>query len=272
MAYASDLKKYFVYLKAKRLDAKLLKHQDIENYLFHRKQAGDDVATIYRQLESIRMFHRFLFAESLSLVDPAQKTVSPRLLQRLPVVFSLQSIETLLNHIPLDKERGLRLRAMLEMLYATGLRVSELVGLRISQVNEEEGFVRVLGKGKKERMVPIGKTALIYLQKYLTVRAQKFKDRQHDADTLFLSKFGRGMTRNEFWRQLKNAAREAGLSDALSPHKIRHSFASHLLEGGADLRSLQELLGHASVSTTQIYTHVDTRRIKQEHKKHHPRA
>lgn len=271
LAYASDLKKYGRWLSEQQLKVLELPAREIENYLLSRRKKNESVATIYRQLESIRMFHRFLFSEGLSEKDAGQKTVAPRLLQALPRVYSVVEIDRLLDAVDLSSVQGVRLRAMIEVLYAAGLRVSELVQLRLSALDFENGIVRVLGKGNKERLVPLGKSALSWVSRYLELRSQRGL-RAQQSDVLFLSKFDQAMTRNEFWRQLKNAAKVAGLSEQLSPHKLRHSFASHLLEGGADLRVLQELLGHASVTTTQIYTHVDNRRLKQEHKKFHPRG
>ncbi|OGR54723.1 MAG: hypothetical protein A2034_01920 [Elusimicrobia bacterium GWA2_38_7] len=160
---------------------------------------------------------------------------------------------------------------MLELLYAAGLRVSELVGLKLNQVALDSGFVRVIGKGKKERIVPLGNAAKSAVRRYLEIREKKFKGQEIEKDALFVTKYGKRMSRNEFWRQLKNFSKKTGLSQ-ISPHTIRHSFATHLLEGGADLRSVQELLGHSSLATTQIYTHLETRLLKESHKKFHPRS
>lgn len=271
-AYASDLKQYLTHLhKAGILPGKAT-HHDITDYLMERKSAGVKVSTVCRELESIRMFHKFLFAEELAEQDPGSKTMSPRMMPRLPSVLSQRDIERLLSAIDLKHEQGIRFRAMCELLYATGVRVSELVGMQMDQLDLESGFVRVIGKGRKERIVPIGQTAKAYLSKYLQARAEKFKKRPHEANVLFLSKFGKALSRNEFWRQLKIYAKEAGIKAPISPHVLRHSFASHLLEGGADLRSLQELLGHSSLTTTQIYTHIETKRLKETHRKFHPRG
>ncbi len=271
-AYASDLKQYLTYLAKKRLKADKVNHHDISDYLWTRKETGMKTSTLARELESIRMFHKYLFAENLTSADPGSKTVSPRLLSKLPSVLSARDIERLLAAIPLNREPGLRFRAMCETLYATGMRVSELVGLKMDQLDLDSCFVRVIGKGNKERIVPIGQSAKAYLRQYLAARARKFEKRPHDKETVFLSKFGRKMTRNEFWRVLRNYSRAARIKGHISPHVLRHSFASHLLEGGADLRSVQELLGHSSLTTTQIYTHIETKRLKETHRKFHPRG
>jgi integrase/recombinase XerD len=270
-AYASDLRFYLVWLRQRKIAVPKATHHDISDYLWARKQQKLKVSTLCRELESIRMFHRYLFAESHSEADPGSKTQSPRLQHRLPSVLSIREVDRLLAAIPMKTEVGVRFKAMLELLYATGMRVSELVGLKRSQLDLESGFARVVGKGRKERIVPLGSAASVAVRRYLDAKAKKFKDRAPDREALFVTKFGKPMTRNEFWRQLKNFCRQAGVKP-ISPHTIRHSFASHLLEGGADLRTLQELLGHSSLSTTQIYTHVEGKRIKDAHKKFHPRG
>ena len=247
-------------------------HTHIADYLRKRRDEGLKTSSLYRELESIRNFHKFLFAEDYSKADPGAKTISPRLAQRLPSVLSARDVDRLLSSITSRLEPGIRFKAMLEVLYATGMRVSELINLNISQVDLESGFVKVIGKGKRERIVPLGEAARVAVRKYLAARASKFSRRSHDPQGLFLSKFGRKISRGEFWRRLKVQAKKAGLPQSISPHVLRHSFASHLLEGGADLRSVQELLGHSSLSTTQIYTHIDTRRMKEMHRKYHPRG
>ena len=271
-AYHSDLKAYLSYLDSRRLDVLKADHTHIADYLRKRRDEGLKTTSIYRELESIRNFHKYLFSEELSKADPGTKTSAPRLAHKLPSVLSTRDVERLLNSVPSRKEQDIRFKAMLELLYATGMRITELVSLNLSQVDLESGFIKVIGKGKKERIVPVGETARVALRKYLAARALKFSGKTHDAQGLFLSKFGKKISRNEFWRRLKIHAKKAGLSQSISPHVLRHSFASHLLEGGADLRSVQELLGHSSLSTTQIYTHIDTRRMKEMHRKFHPRG
>lgn len=271
-AYASDLKTYLEFLTSKNLDPVHIPHETITDYLRSRRDLGLKASSVGRELEAIRMFHRYLFSEGLSTQDPSAKTVSPRFLQHLPSVMSVREVERLIFSIPDEKEKDIRFKAMLELLYATGMRVSELTRLPLRAVDMETGFVRILGKGRKERIVPLGRAAAAALHKYLAARSAKFADRSHDTEALFLTKFGKPMSRNEFWRQLNTYAARAGIRGKIHPHILRHSFATHLLEGGADLRSVQELLGHSSLVTTQIYTHLDTRQMKESHRRFHPRG
>jgi integrase/recombinase XerD len=271
-AYRSDLKTYLDYLYSRRLDPLAIEHFQITDYLRARREKGLKTSSICRELESVRQFHKFLFSENISKIDSGTKTVSPRLVHRLPGVLSVSDVERLLSSIPSQRETEIRFKAMLETLYATGMRVSELVNLNLSQMDLDSGFVRVIGKGRRERIVLLGSAARSAVRKYLAARSRKFEGRSHDMQGLFLTKLGRKMTRGEFWRQLKVCAGRAGLSQSISPHMLRHSFASHLLAGGADLRSIQELLGHSSLATTQIYTHIDTRQMKEMHRRYHPRG
>lgn len=271
-SYQYDLRNYLIYLDFHHLDVLKVTHQQIIEYLWFRKEKGFQTTTLYRELESIKMFHKFLFSENYAQSDPGAKTISPKVIHHLPSVLTVREVERLLSSMRISREVDVRFKAMLELLYATGMRVSELVNLKMSQVDMESGFIRVIGKGKKERIVPFGLSARTALRSYLSVRSKKFQKRSHDADVLFLTKYGGGMSRSEFWRQLKGYAKRAGISKPISPHMFRHSFASHLLAGGADLRSVQELLGHSSLSTTQIYTHVETSRLKEMHRKFHPRG
>ena len=184
---------------------------------------------------------------------------------------SVREVEKLISSIPNEKEHDIRFKAMLELLYASGMRVTELTRLPREAVDLDAGFVRIMGKGRKERMVPLGRSAAAALRKYLAVRAVKFMNRSYDKDALFLTKFGKSMSRGEFWRQLNAYTKRAGMVK-IHPHILRHSFATHLLQGGADLRSVQELLGHSSLVTTQIYTHLETRQMKDSHRRFHPRG
>lgn len=271
-AYRNDLKSYTGHLESQNLDVLEVEHRDITDYLRARRDQGIKTRSLVRELESIRMLHRYLFAEGFASKDSAAKAISPKPIHRLPNALTVRDVERLLNAIPQRKEFQIRFKAMLEVLYATGIRVSELVNLAIHQVDLDSGFVRVVGKGNRERIVPLGRAAKAAVLKYLEMRSEKFRDRLHDSQSLFLTKFGKPMTRNEFWRQLKVLAKSAGLGSSVHPHLLRHSFATHLLEGGADLRSVQELLGHASLTTTQIYTHLDSRHIKDTHRRFHPRG
>ncbi|MHB9154130.1 MAG: site-specific tyrosine recombinase XerD [Endomicrobiales bacterium] len=266
LAYRSDLKRYARYLGKEALGIDGMTHKGLTEFLWQQKQEGLQPRSLYRLMETLRQFHRFLMAENLIPKDPAVNLVPPRIPSKLPARLSVAEVESLLQAASGENEREVRNRAMLELLYATGLRVSELVGLDLAGVDLALGFVRVTGKGSKERIVPFGSSALKYLRKYLVVRGRRFPQSQG----LFLSKLGKKMSRVEFWRQLKNYARKAGITKTISPHVLRHSFATHLLSGGADLRFVQEMLGHSSIATTQIYTHVDKERLKELHKKFHP--
>ncbi len=243
-------------------------HDDITGYLRSRRDLGLKTTSLYRELESVRMFHKYLFAEGFAPKDPSSKTVSPKINQRLPSAMTVRDVDRLIASVPEEKEHQVRFKAMLELLYATGMRVSELTQMPSDSLDLDAGFVRVMGKGRKERIVPLGRSAKAAILKYLSLRTKKFAGK---SPALFITKFGEPMTRNEFWRQLKLYSRKAGIRN-VHPHTLRHSFATHLLQGGADLRSVQELLGHSSLVTTQIYTHLDTRQMKDAHRKFHPRG
>jgi integrase/recombinase XerD len=230
-----------------------------------------DSRTVARHLVSMRHLLRFAVSEGLLADDPAVNIESPRFRQKLPTHLSVAETERLLAQPDVGTPEGLRDRAMIELLYSTGLRVSELVSLNISDLNMDAGFLRCIGKGDKERLVPVGQAAVSAVQRYLRdARPQLMRGR--GSRHLFVSRLGRGMGRMRFWQLLKRYGRKAGLRRELAPHQLRHSFATHLLEGGADLRSVQMMLGHADISTTQIYTHVVQERLKQIYDAHHPRS
>jgi integrase/recombinase XerD len=269
LAYQSDLKRYFRYLETAGKTLAGVTHQDLTEFFWQQKQQGLGPRSIYRLMETLRHFHRFLLAERLLETDPATNLVPPRVPAQLPSMLSVAEVDRLLATIDGADEREIRNRAMVEVLYATGLRVSELVNLALDNVDLGLGFVRVIGKGNKERIIPVGKTAIGFLKRYLPLRNRRAAPGEQG---LFLSRLGKRMSRIEFWRQLKEYAKQAGITKHLTPHVLRHSFASHLLAGGADLRFVQEMLGHSSIATTQIYTHVDTDHLKALHKKYHPRG
>lgn len=229
------------------------------------------VRTAARRLSSLRRFYAWLVREGHAQTDPTVRIEAPRLGRSLPKSLTEAEVESLLDAPDTGSPLGLRDRAMLEILYATGLRVSELVGLEVNQVNTRQGVVRVTGKGNKERLVPLGEEALNWLQSYLqTTRPELLRGRQTDA--LFPTRRGGAMTRQAFWYLIRRYAVVAGINKTLSPHVLRHAFATHLLNHGADLRVVQMLLGHSDISTTQIYTHVARERLKQLHARHHPRG
>jgi integrase/recombinase XerD len=228
------------------------------------------IRSIARNLSSLKVFYRFLVSDGKIQTNPARLISNPKLPRRLPGVLSGEEVERLLASPVASTSRGLRDRAMLELLYASGLRVSELVGLRIVNINLEAGWVRTIGKGSKERMVPIGSKAQQALKEYL-IHSRPSLLRKRSSSCLFVTSRAKPMSRQAFWKIIKRCSKLAGIRKEISPHSLRHSFASHLLEHGADLRSVQIMLGHADISTTQIYTHVTRERLKQIHEKYHPR-
>lgn len=240
-----------------------------ESHLVHHltrlQKSGAAPATVMRRLSALRMFYRYLEAEGRLERNPTANLDSARLARRLPVTLTLDEVERLLAQPDPKAQRGLRDRAMLEFLYATGLRVSELMSLDRGDVNANLGFVRCRGKGGKERIVPVGRQALEWLARYLSSRAD-------GEPALFLGRGRQRLTRVGFWKIVKRYAAQTGIHRPISPHTLRHCFATHLLERGADLRSIQEMLGHANIGTTQIYTHVDERELAEYHRRYHPRG
>jgi integrase/recombinase XerD len=224
-----------------------------------------------RNLSAIRTFFRFLNQEGILDTNPVEDIESPKVAKTLPEILTLKEIEQILEQPNLQTPLGIRDRAMLEMLYATGMRVSELIHLPTHQVNLEAGFVILYGKGSKERIVPLGSEAMKWVHLYLR-ESRGILEKGKENSVLFINRSGRGMSRQRFWKNLKDYARKAGLRKRITPHLLRHSFASHLLERGADLRSVQMMLGHVDISTTQIYTHVTGERLKKIHQRFHPRG
>jgi len=270
-SYSSDLIKYFKYLDKKKKLPLLVNREDIAGYLtFIKKENGYSARTIARNLSAIKMFYRFLISEGRLTDNPARLLEPIKLPSRLPGILSHDEVERLLA-VPDNKTSlGQRDIAMLELLYATGLRVSELVGLHLVNVNLDPGFVRTIGKGSKERLVPMGDKARDAIKLYLTYgRPDLIKGK--NVPHLFLNSRGSSISRQGFWKIIKKYGIIAGITKKITPHRLRHSFATHLLEGGADLRSVQIMLGHSDISTTQIYTHVSRERLKKIHEKYHPR-
>ncbi len=270
-AYRSDLEGLAKWLKPR--GAKLLSasRADLFGYLEHCVKRGARPRTTARLLSSIRRFYRYLVREKLTKDDPTALIDAPKLGRPLPKSLTEEQVEKLLNVPDINTPRGLRDRAMLEALYATGLRVSELVNLLSMQVNLTEGVVRVVGKGDKERLVPLGEEAIKWINRYIAEGRPDLTKRK-PTPVLFPGNRGEALTRQAFWHNIKRYARAAGIQTALSPHTLRHAFATHLLNHGADLRVVQMLLGHADLSTTQIYTHVASERLKSLHAQHHPRG
>ena len=243
---------------------------DLLQVLAKRYGRGLQARSSARWLSCIKGFYRHSLARGRIAADPAAHVEHPRLGKPLPGALSEQQVEALLNAPDAETPIGLRDRAMLELLYATGLRISELVGLGLASINLRQGVVRVLGKGGKERLVPVGQEALAWVARFVRDgRPALFGDR---TEALFPSRLGRRMTRQTFWHAIKRHALQAGIDRSISPHTLRHAFATHLLNHGADLRAVQMMLGHADLSTTQIYTHIAQARLKNLHKAHHPRG
>jgi len=245
--------------------------QDVLDYLAQRVNAGARSRTTARLLSSLRRFYQYLLREGLIQGDPSAQIDAPKLGRPLPKALTEADVESLLQAPDVSRLLGLRDRAMLELLYASGLRVSELVNLQVPQLNMRQGVLRVVGKGNKERLVPLVEEAAEWLQRYLE-EGRPALLRGRPTDGLFVTQRGAAMTRQAFWYLIKRYARQAGIAAGLSPHGLRHSFATHLLNHGADLRVLQMLLGHSNLSTTQIYTHVARERLKGVHAAHHPRG
>ena len=269
MAYSRDLARFFEFLQEQNISSLEISHNQIAEYtsLIAGHLSSRSVA---RNISAVRSFFRFLVSEGKIQNNPTRLIETPRVSMKLPGVLSQTDIDKLLSQPDVSRPIGLRDQAMLEILYATGLRVSELVNLKTHDLNLEAGYVRTLGKGSKERVVPMGEKAVAAVKEYL-LGARPQLAKATTSPYLFLTLRSRPMTRQGFWKTIKKYGRQAMIKKRLTPHSIRHSFASHLLEAGADLRSVQVMLGHADISTTQIYTHVTRERLKDVHQKCHPR-
>ncbi|WP_374728475.1 site-specific tyrosine recombinase XerD [Natronospira proteinivora] len=270
-AYRADLQNLAKWAQGVEREVETLARDDILEFLAWRVQQGARPRSTARQLSSIRRYFRYLVREGRRSDDPSSDIEMPRLGRPLPKSLGESEVEALLAAPEVEKPLGLRDRAMLELLYATGLRVSELVSLRLDQVNLRQGVIRINGKGERERLVPLGEESQAWLQRYVEEgRSGILGGRQ--SPFLFPTRRSEHMTRQAFWHIIKRYAQRAGISRGLSPHTLRHAFATHLLNNGADLRVVQMLLGHSDVSTTQIYTHVARERLKSLHEEHHPRG
>ena len=270
-AYRSDLIKCAEYFSAKGLLIESAQRDQILAFMAQRIKAGVKPRTSARILSSLKRFYQFLIQDNRRKDNPCRLIEAPKLGRSLPNSLSQRDVELLLQMPDTATELGIRDLTMLELLYATGLRVSELVGLSLNQINLNQGLVRIVGKGNKERLVPMGEQAQWQLKQYFQqARGDILKNRV--SDFVFVTSRGSGMTRHTFWHLIKKYALKAGINQELSPHTLRHAFATHLLNNGADLRVVQMLLGHSDLSTTQIYTHVAKERLKQLYNSHHPRA
>ncbi len=271
-AYASDLNQFQKWLESNGAALDSASRAEVLGYLAHRVGAGARPTTSARILSSLRRFYRHCAREGWVVQDATLDVDAPKLGRRLPGSLTEEEVEALILQPDVARPLGLRDRSMLELLYATGLRVSELVMLRLDQVNLHQGVVRVIGKGSKERLVPMGDEAADWYQRYLREGRDDLTRGNQLSACAFLTKRGEHMSRQAFWQLIKRYAAEAGIAKHLSPHTLRHAFATHLLNHGADLRAVQMLLGHSDLSTTQIYTHVARERLRDLHRRHHPRG
>lgn len=268
-AYRGDLRRFASWLVKYDRTLVTASRADVLEYL--ASLAGAPPRSVARRLSSLRRFYLYLMRHGRIAEDPCARVEAPRIGRSLPTTLSEGEVEALLEAPDVAVREGLRDRTMLELIYATGLRVSELVNLKLGQINYQQGVVRVMGKGSKERLVPLGESALDWLQRYLRDARPQLLATGH-GDALFPSPRGGSLSRQAFWYAIKRYATVAGISKSISPHSLRHAFATHLLNHGADLRVVQLLLGHSDISTTQIYTHVAKERLKQLHAVHHPRG
>jgi integrase/recombinase XerD len=271
-AYRRDLVKFDVFAQKRKLSLEAVSRDDLVDFLASLYRMKLESRTVARHLVTLRNFFRFAQIQELITTDPSINLESPKIRRSLPGYLRLEEVERLLEQPDSTTALGLRDRAMLEVLYSTGLRVSELIGLRVSDLDSKVGCVRCIGKGDKERIVPVGRKALLMVEKYLRDARPKLLGKLRGSPTLFVNRRGVSLSRVGVWKILSGYGKRAGLRVSLTPHMLRHSFATHLLERGADLRSVQLMLGHADISTTQIYTHVVEERLKQIYKAHHPRA
>lgn len=271
-SYGRDIKKYLSFLESRNSKTVLnATRVDLLSFLKKEKADGLSSRSCARAMSCIKTFYKFLVQDGVLKRSPVADVETPRLEKQLPDVLSIDEVSSLIAAPDIDTALGMRDRALFELLYATGLRVSELMSLTMNSVNTEAGFVLVMGKGSKERVIPVGEEALKWLQRYLR-DARLLILRNKTSRYLFTNRTGARLTRHGFWKIIKKYCLRAGIVKKVSPHTLRHSFASHLLAGGADLRSVQTMLGHEDISTTQIYTHIEKERLKAVHDKYHPRG
>lgn len=270
-SYQRDINAYLRFLESKLVgDIRQVKEEDVAQYLYDLKDQGKAPSTISRNIASIRSFHLYLVREKVTLTDPTQMFVSPKVEKKLPCILSIQEVEALMSAPDLTTAAGLRDKAMLELLYASGARVSELLSVNLQEINLSLGYIKC-ANNTRERIIPLGKYALETLQQYITKGRTHFV-KQLVQEALFLNQHGKRLSRQGFWKLIKKYAEKAQIRIDITPHTLRHSFAAHLLENGADLRSVQEMLGHADISTTQIYTQVVKPKLREVYAKAHPRA
>ncbi|QGG50567.1 site-specific tyrosine recombinase XerD [Lysinibacillus pakistanensis] len=273
-SYRRDLETYVSFLQEVEAmtDFHKVERTIILRHLEQLRMQGKTSRTVARHISSIRSFHQFLLREKRAETDPTVHLEMPTIEQKLPNILSIEEIEALLMAPNRSKPQGVRDVAMLELLYGSGMRISELIALDLSDIHLTMGFVRVFGKGGKERIIPLGKSALSALNHYLNSARGQLQGKYPKTDAFFINQRGKRLTRQGCWKLMKEHALKAGIQHELTPHTLRHSFATHLVENGADLRAVQEMLGHADISTTQIYTHISKTRLSEVYKQFHPRA
>ncbi|TKJ32298.1 site-specific tyrosine recombinase XerD [bacterium (candidate division B38) B3_B38] len=271
ISYGGDLSRFEKFLMAKGTSISMVSGADIVDFLAELRNRGISPRSIARYMSALRMFFRFLVVENKIPSDPTINLETPSFWKRLPTFLSIDEVEMLLRQPPRNKPRGARDAALLELLYATGVRATELVKLKVEDLNLEAGFLRCFGKGEKERIIPVGSSALAQLKDYLS-NARPIILRDRHSPYLFVTGRGTKLTRQWCWKLVKDYAEKAGIKKEVTPHTLRHSFATHLLSNGADLRSVQLMLGHSDISTTQIYTHITQDYLRQVYQKYHPRA
>ncbi len=271
-AYRQDLGSFAAWLDQTGVGLLKVRRESVLRYLAYRMDRGLKARSTARSLSCLRALYRFLLREHLVTEDPTLRVENPKLGRPLPDTLTEQDVERLLAAPDIETAIGMRDRTMLEVLYACGLRVSELTGLRLNEINLRQGVLRIVGKGSKERLVPMGEEAIDWVSRYLEGARRELLKQNLMEDAVFPSNRGLAMTRQTFWHRIRVHAQTAGIEKKLSPHTLRHAFATHLLNHGADLRVVQLLLGHADLSTTQIYTHVAQQRMKELHQMHHPRG
>jgi len=270
-AYNRDLERYSSYLKEKNITVPgAVTQQCVVDFLFLLRKSIS-ASSVARVLSTVKSFHRFLLREKIAQIDPTGLIETLRVEKKIPSFLTCDEVTKILSIPDMRDVHGVRDKAILEVMYATGMRVSEVSSLKLEDLNLEVGFLKCKGKGSKERIVPLGRTAAQYLEKYITCARQVLMGKKA-CPCIFTAQGGRGLTRQSIWKMIKKSVNDARIKKRVSPHTLRHSFATHLLEHGADLRSVQEMLGHASITTTQIYTHINQTRLKAIHDQFHPRA
>jgi len=272
-SYALDIRRYTGYLEERNIgDTGAITYPVIAGFLSELRECGLASSSIARSVSAIKHFHRFLLAEQITAADPAELLVTPAIEEYLPDVLTQEEMNAILEAPVPSTPLGMRDKSLLETMYASGIRVSEAVHLSMNQVIVDAGLLRIIGKGDKERIVPIGSIALSWLETYLSLARPRLLGHASGVDQVYLNHRGKGMTRMAVWNIVRKYAQSAGIAKDVHPHTFRHSFATHLLDGGADLRSIQEMLGHSDISTTQRYTHVSREYLKEVHRTFHPRA